>query len=243
MSCYEWERGTIKLPTKIAPKFRKELGDYINQRITRTHAVAVSVSEKVKAQFKGKRKVDFRDELERALFNDCWINEQDFADFFDGRIDDVFFGGDRSRPRPIKPTLKSMGPKCFPSKEILIRCVDFDLYIKDNEVRWNVSENNHACRDAHEHPIAKKLFSLLGQVEWKRGSGGVIEGSDEYRYHEGYGSEVKFRFAYKSPKEKRAELDAATSSSRSTWGGPSSGYYNSLLGVSSSSANLGMRRY
>lgn len=54
------------------------------------------------------------------------------------------------------------------------------IYFAGREVSWHVSENNNACERAHQHPVAKAFFSALNQVNWTRGSGGVILGNDEY---------------------------------------------------------------
>ena len=47
-------------------------------------------------------------------------------------------------------------------------------------VVWRVSENNHACDYAHEHPMGKAFFQAMSQVNWTRGTGGTIIGNDEY---------------------------------------------------------------
>lgn len=47
-------------------------------------------------------------------------------------------------------------------------------------VRWTVDENNHACDRAHAHPYAIALFGALNRVTWTRGSGGEIVGNNEY---------------------------------------------------------------
>lgn len=47
-------------------------------------------------------------------------------------------------------------------------------------VRWHVSKNNHACRDARDSKVGQAFWKALGKVEWTRGTGGVIVGNDEY---------------------------------------------------------------
>jgi hypothetical protein len=68
---------------------------------------------------------------------------------------------------------------------------------------WDVPENNHACEHARAHPIAKAFFRALGQIEWSRGSGGVIVGNDEYnRDGRGLDDGGNYEVAYYGPPRK-----------------------------------------
>ena len=202
MSCYEWERGEIKLPAKVASSFRKELGGIIDGYHEKAYRAALLAYQQVLAKFKGKRNVEFRGEIEDAFDAACGrLGLPDgtrYEHFYD--VDGIFFAGDRKRPRPVKPKLKSFPTKCTPSKGIHFESSDFSLVVKGKQIVWYVSENNHACDHAHEHPVAKALFRMLYRVKWTRGSGGEIIGSDEYRYDAGLGAETKHCFQYESPK-------------------------------------------
>lgn len=54
------------------------------------------------------------------------------------------------------------------------------LYPDKRVVIWRVGENNHACEYAHAEPMARVFWSALSRVEWTRGTGGRLWGSDEY---------------------------------------------------------------
>lgn len=47
-------------------------------------------------------------------------------------------------------------------------------------VTWEVSENNHAIEYANDDPMARIFWAALGQVNWTRGTGGRLWGSNEY---------------------------------------------------------------
>ena len=71
MSCYEWERGDIKLPTKIFAKFKRE---YINKY----NAVQQQKLDRLKnlrkdalRQGKGKRMYSFFDYMTSFIRNDA----------------------------------------------------------------------------------------------------------------------------------------------------------------------------
>jgi len=86
------------------------------------------------------------------------------------------------------------------SKSFVVEGVDWYLCL-DNETRtldWRVSENNHACRDAHQVPFVKRVFEALADTRFSRGNGGIIQGNDEYNRDCGSGANYpKFKYEAK----------------------------------------------
>ena len=72
------------------------------------------------------------------------------------------------------------------SKDAVFNLPDASISLRNEtrSVTWDVPENNHAREHARAHFMAKELFNLLDQVDWKRGSGGQIVGNDEYNREE-----------------------------------------------------------
>lgn len=72
-------------------------------------------------------------------------------------------------------------------------------------VHWYVGENNHARDYGRDHPVSQALFKVLDTVKWTRATGGKILGNDEYnrgsRYEGGGGNYVIDEYG---PKIKRA---------------------------------------
>ena len=164
MSCYEWEGGEIKLPTKIFASFRKEFITGWNEIQQRKMDNLKSWRATALRDGSGKRNYDFKDRMLCMASN--YVEEE---------LVEMLFEDNRKPKMPTKKMFTFANGKSF----------GFDIgeaYIgfKKPCVGWSVHENNHACESAHATPEAKLLFRLLSRVEWTRGSGGVIVGNNEY---------------------------------------------------------------
>ncbi len=169
MSCYEWERGEIKLPTKIFAKFRRE---YINKY----NAVQQQKLDRLKhlrnaalRQGKGKRKFPFYDCITSMTKDneEFLLVSQLFPD---------------SKTKPITPTKKMLNfvnGKTF-SFDIDDGCASITFFPNSKSVSWYVEENNHAIESARRTDEANAFFRMLNEVKWTRGSGGSFIGNDEY---------------------------------------------------------------
>ena len=169
MSCYEWEQGTIKLPTKIYAKFRRE---YINEY----NAIQLRAMDKLNAWRElvlkaatGKRGYDFQEGMKyyANTYGEYIMVEALFPD---------------DRKKPLKPTRKMFNFVNGKNNSFDVDSggagIGFDA--KSHSVSWAVHENNHAVEDARATIEAKVFFGMLSRVTWTRGSGGVIVGNDEY---------------------------------------------------------------
>lgn len=59
-------------------------------------------------------------------------------------------------------------------------CGGLSVSFIDEKVKWAVDRDKRAHEDAISSFISKKLFELLADVEWTRGTGGAIRYHDEY---------------------------------------------------------------
>ena len=192
MSRYDWERGTIKLPTAVWPTFKKALRTAYNGALAHDFALVLKAFERVKADNKGKRGVDWvkalTAELEATekgysyLYGNVTRNRYDLQVLTTWQVAQKLQQKDETTG---KVRLVSPQKKMFPeanSKTMSFSLEDeatITLDDKTRSVRWNVSENNRACERAREHHMAVVLFKMLGGVQWTRGSGGAIVGNDE----------------------------------------------------------------
>lgn len=188
MSRNEWESGTLKIPTAEWAGLKRAVRDAHNKRQGVAYLEALDIYNRLIAEAKGKRgfkwgarfgemlgehvgsgwgsQPRYRNVEFHQAFRTLWPKAKDWSP--------------ASASRPNKPQkahfpLASATTLRFGFSEATI---EFDE--KSHEVSWSVEENNHACDDAHAHPLAKALFEALAKVKWTRGSGGVIVGNDEY---------------------------------------------------------------
>jgi hypothetical protein len=201
MSCNEWERGTITIPSKEWAGFRKGIIMAWNQHRLQILEKSRKAHDQVKAAIKGKRgskRVEALQEATRGLD-------------YDIRIMIVNEHYDREKKKyvvALAPYPKKKDAGTLPlSKDADIHLGDASIYLRNDtrSVIWSVGENNHARDHAHEHWLAKELFHRLGSIKWTRGSGGTIVGNDEYNRDcdsEGGGANyVTFRFGPKMKKK------------------------------------------
>lgn len=244
MSCDNWERGTITIPSAAWAGFRSSLIKAWNDNQTATLNLAKRSFEAATVAGKGKRGKSRQDAMLAAIAKTCGGSINSYGDF-DSRISGWGSGYAERNEANVEnwetvtrllgydrwsrsETFKLHAPKAkdlatFPtSKSCTIRlpdaCVTFDNDKK--AVTWHVSENNRAVEHANEHWFAKKLFAALGKITWTRGSGGQIVGNDEYNrdsdYAGGGANYVTHDYHMKTAAEKKAE---ATRSRSYNYGG------------------------
>ena len=184
MSCYEWENGTIKIPTKVFASLRRDFINGYNEIQQRKMNNLKTWRETALRDGKGKRNYSFKDRM--LCMCNGWDEEQ---------LVEMLFDENRKPKMPTKKMFNFVNGKDF-SFDIGEAGIGFSS--KDHAVSWSVYENNHACDTAHGMAEAKLFFRLLSNINFTRGSGGVIVGNDEYNrddYNEGGGGNyVKMTF-------------------------------------------------
>lgn len=212
MSCYEWESGTLKLPTAEFTKLRKtiETADKARKQILFDRSQTFWKGLPAKA----KRDADAYREAVREY---CWPQAVSYSPGV-VRMPLGAPAPDEALAEELHDLLQRMltkrvknpdhGVKAWQGETILVTCpprrvlkadvafptnrtlefsVGYDATITFNReassVTWSVGENNHAVDHARSHPLANVFFTALGRITWTRGTGGVIVGNDEYNRH------------------------------------------------------------
>lgn len=165
MSRHEWEEGTIRIPVADWPRFRSAVIRAWNNH--QDDLLRRAKSARQAALKAGYRKRGF----DRAE----WVRERHWS--------------------VAHLITKPGSDKVYVPKKKDLRRLPIhrgaDLSLGDGAritlddvsrgATWIVSENNHACERARNHPVAKVFFSELHKIRnWTKGSGGNICGNDEY---------------------------------------------------------------
>lgn len=171
MSCYEWEAGTIKLPTAEVVKVR--------DAVKNAHAArAAQLYQQTQTFWKGLTAAQKRD---REKYDGA---VRTFVERFSDAADHKDMSGLLSRwNQPISRVTQTDVKRVLGTATGANFRLDLDgawIEFKGREVHWRVGENNRACERARDHPMAKALFAALSRVKWTRGSGGQIVGNNEY---------------------------------------------------------------
>lgn len=227
MSCYEWEAGTIKIPTAEFARVKRFVQDTAKAYNDKLYAHAQVFWKTIPASVKsdeakyrkrvhafvyGNRVGDYDYDPKLPTSNGLGNNEEGgfgeelyylLTSMF-RRVDDAT-AARRVKQSDIKPvTNKTLSYVCGEGY------IQFDP--KTHSVRWEVEENNHARDRGRNHPVAEALFKVLDTVKWTRGSGGKIVGNDEYnRDSRDSGGGGNYIIDQYGPKHNRNPV-------RSTWG-------------------------
>tara|TARA_B100000029_G_scaffold456360_1_gene484315 strand:+ start:38 stop:673 length:636 start_codon:yes stop_codon:yes gene_type:complete len=174
MSCYEWERGSVKIPASEWSKFKKSILSTYNTIIKRDFAIALNTYNYLKVSAKGRRNFNYKQSLMFKL-QEANLNYDSY-----NRIERAMFPWNKDRKTPLKPKKKDFKLVNNQTEQLSLDGFSIGLSNKNKTLYWEVLENNHAVDEAHNHPIAMAVFSALNNVTWKRNSGGIIVANDEY---------------------------------------------------------------
>jgi hypothetical protein len=189
MSCYEWEKGTIVIPSAAWAGFKKAIRDAWNKAIAEDFETAGRILDAVRTANKGKRNVSWRE----AIIVEAERREADFSRWggssrptYQLKALDAYWlartlvpdGAERPR------NLKQKDVPWATRATVEFRDLGGDGFVglieESHSVAWIVAQNNHACERARESFLGGLFFKTLKSVTWTRGSGGVIVGNDEY---------------------------------------------------------------
>lgn len=219
MSCYEWERGEIRIPAGEWASVKRAVREAHNELRERTWRLACEVHERTLAAIKSKRGVNVRDAMARTLTE--IVCERggggphgvdweymgpagvDMADVMDTIYPLRFVHPQAPQygptERPGKPKKRFLPHARATNRAKSIHLGEACIVFEDEAriLRWEVPENNHACDRARAHPVGRALFERLEQVRWTRNTGGVIWGGNEFteqgamEYPGGGGSQIR----------------------------------------------------
>lgn len=193
MSCYEWEAGTIKIPTAEFVRVKRFVQDTAKAYNDKLYAHAQAFWKSIPASAKkdpekyrkqlrifvyGNRKGEYEYDPKLPISNGVvGVNDDDRGGFGEELY---YLLSDRAAlPRRVQKT--DIKP-AVTNKTLSFNCGEGDIRFdpKTHTVHWSVGENNHARDYGRNHPIARAFFDVLDTVNWTRGSGGDIVGNDEY---------------------------------------------------------------
>lgn len=191
MSCYEWESGTITLPstgpgspTQIKAQLRA-VGNEIHEA---TKARTIELHKKIGTRSLKKYK-NTLNELEFGERNSQGHRYQDSTTITEIANDNAFailrymiYDSERQNTAPRQPTIKdisTVAPK-YTNRDNTFYAEECSIEFNGRTVNYNVPENNHARERADKHPLVKRFWGILDRVTWTRGTGGVTWGNDEY---------------------------------------------------------------
>lgn len=197
MSRYEWERGTIVIPTAQWAQFRRALIEFWNQEHERLFVLARAKHAEIVAHAKTmtpkeRKAFDWSRWLRERMRGRNWGSdgesqaswECDIVERLLGlvAVTKMVDGKWVAVPAKLHPPLRKHLPTLPIGKGATLDVDEARIVLDDDKhsVSWNVSENNHACDTARSLSISERLFALLGRITWTRGSGGKIVGNDEY---------------------------------------------------------------
>lgn len=193
MSTYEWERGTLKLPSGVAPKMRKALAEAQNKYFDEVMAEAkkfwaankTTSKKKLMAaldaeyhKYSGPRGFGQSPQMSKA--------KSEALSIFQSMAWPHGNDGNKPRAPKVEDVAAAVGPKAS-SRSTQFRA-GWDGYItfNGNNVTWEVMENNHAVDHARESVVGQAFFKSIDKVQWTRGTGGEIVGNDEYNREADY---------------------------------------------------------
>jgi hypothetical protein len=179
MSCYGWERGTVKLPAKEFTTFRKTLLERLELRQDKLLNIANDCYGQIK-KLKPKNKQEF---IHNALeYKNLSFSEQ-------GQIKEAILK-DNKVLKPKKKDFKLDKKKDgFENSDLTVV-----LNKKDKTVTYHTDDNNHSIDDARSCFLGETVLSLLNRVQYTSHTGGYLETQTEYDVDAGCGARVSQTF-------------------------------------------------
>lgn len=167
MSRYEWEEGTIKIPSESFAALRTAVNKSYNRYQDAKFKLAM-------AAYKAAGEAGFR---KRGFSRANWVsNHQKYLTL----AHLITKPGSNKVYVPKRKDLKHV-PVSRSGTLIFGDGIRISFNNKTCTVFYSVPENNHAVENANKHPVVVSLFQNLRMIQhWTRGSGGEICGNDEY---------------------------------------------------------------
>lgn len=241
MSRNDWEEGSLKFSTAAWPKFKKSMQESVKKMYQHDYELAVKLHAALAEMKKGKRGFDIKTAFEKELFRTEVTPSRGWGGYSQTHETRVY---DFKMLESYRVRVMILGPHPFdkfqkPQKKDLPvvngTTLEFsygEMSVRlDNEARtahYDSGHNNRAQERARQTPLGQLFFELLKEVNWTRGTGGVLVGNDENRnddHSEGGASNyVTARFGplgepapfiFKLPRTRKPKKTAAAQGTRS----------------------------
>lgn len=171
MSCYEWESGTLALPTAEVAATRKALSAAYAAQMDQVKVLLNRLWPEVKKLPADKRANLFNDYRFRSAHaagdDETWFSLCQLFSVSKGR-------------KPTAEHWKKALAYPATNRTTTWHCDEASVELDGRHLTWDVPDNNHAVDHAHDSWLGKALFAQLDRVTWTRGSGGYFVGNNEY---------------------------------------------------------------
>ena len=228
MSRYDWEAGSLKLPTAAWVAFKRSLQNGVKKMYANDFELAVILHGELARRHKGlsgyELSVAFAAELNRTnrILGQRGPETRPSYDFEILERDEVecLVLGRARQPVLRKPQKKDVPvvnarTLTFSEDEMRIK-----LDNASRTVHYHSGDNNHQVERARSTMTAQLFFELLSKVQWTRGTGGKLMGDDEYNRKSRGATYVTARYGplgkdVKAPSTKTQARPSATAVSAS----------------------------
>jgi hypothetical protein len=192
MSRYEWEEGTIILPSAEYADVKREVRSAYNKMMNTLYTVGGKMWEAIREDGASFQEAYKRFAAPKTIDADLAnpLPEQYQTEWLLKR---AMYRKDHDRA--LKPRRKDLPRKTNRDVDYTPPISEWSLRFNNDsrKVLWHVPENNHACEHAHRHPVPQAFFRRMNRVDWTRSSGGKIVGNDEYnRAHRDAGAGANY---------------------------------------------------
>lgn len=222
MSCSNWEKGEIIIPSTEWASFKAGIRDAVNKANETKLSMAIKIHETVSERLKSDRSLLIQEcaweEAEKLnsvrgpYYSSCVFESSDIWEVVQSVWTNKQIGG-KWKEVLTKPKKKDFPQHGVTSTEFEVSGASLTFDNNARKVYWSVSESNRAVEAARETILGKAFFASLDAVKWTRGSGGSLYGNDEYNsdsdYEGGGGSYYKGEWG---PKESKASAVNSLSS-------------------------------
>jgi hypothetical protein len=235
MSCSQWERGEITVPSAEMAGLHKKLRDWTNNHHDLVRAQTALLHKEIG---QGTRSVKLYNDRLNAFERKMWDHEAQvqrngswgYRKPAESAVAErrakgaalevlrhMLYVAGRDDAKGIhQPTVAEIAnhaPKVT-NRTASFACIgddgtsDANISFKGNVVTWDVQEGNRSRERAHETALAGIFFAALNQIKWTRTSGGFATGNDEHNQEDtGAGGGANYiTFSY-GPAGERVETE------------------------------------
>lgn len=192
MSHYDWEHGTVIIPSAQWAAFKKALRDGYNlmrekdlETLTKIHA---KVSESCKGMASSELYTKVENEVSRLENVSTWggfkkaVYALNLLEPGDCQYMLVKPNEKTRKFQLVKPVSTKFPHPAADRNTTTFHVFDDARIVLNNTnrtVTWRVPEGNHAVQRASDSAMGRLFFGLLNKITWTRGSGGVFYRNDE----------------------------------------------------------------